>query len=111
MGLPSENPDGYKNGDVIAHASGFPAEPGRLVLFHGGSDENVHFAHTTSEHGRKAGLCFFARFDSCFVALISRLVELGKPYELQLYPEDRHGIAKGAMHAATKMLTHIKTHL
>jgi hypothetical protein len=51
-----ENALGYRNGDVVKHASGFPSDPHRLVLFHGGADENVHFAHTA--------------------ALISRLVEV-----------------------------------
>ena len=43
---------------------------GRLMLVHGMIDENVHFRHT----GR----------------LITKLIEAGKPYEIQLYPEERH---------------------
>ena len=49
-----------------------PAEKGRLLLIHGVMDENVHLKHT--------------------LKLISRLEEIGRPYDLQLYPGERHGI-------------------
>ena len=43
---------------------------GALMLVHGMIDENVHFRHT----GR----------------LVTKLIERGTAYEIQLYPEERH---------------------
>lgn len=57
-----ENKEGYHNGDVVKHASGFPSEPGRLVIFHGGADENVHFAHTTTLISRLVEVLRFLLF-------------------------------------------------
>lgn len=42
----------------------------RLLILHGMMDENVHFSHTA--------------------ALIRALTEAGKPYDLQIYPNERH---------------------
>jgi len=67
MGTPEENPDGYRAGAVMTHIQNMR---GALLLVHGMIDENVHFRHT----GR----------------LITKLIEAGKPYEIQLYPEERH---------------------
>jgi len=67
MGTPRGNPNGYRSASVLTHVE---AMRGALMLVHGMIDENVHFRHT----GR----------------LITRLIEAGKPYEIQLYPEERH---------------------
>ncbi|KAG6655149.1 dipeptidyl aminopeptidase 4 [Carya illinoinensis] len=67
MGLPSENPSGYENGCVMHHVHKMK---GRLLLVHGMIDENVHFRHTAR--------------------LVNALVMAGKPYELLIFPDERH---------------------
>lgn len=91
MGLPKENPSGYRDSSVLTHAEGFPKEDGRLVLFTGLSDENVHACHT--------------------MMLIERLIQLNRPYELQVSPADRHGVSRAALHTSAKMLRHILKYL
>ncbi|XP_037766186.1 dipeptidyl peptidase 8 isoform X3 [Chelonia mydas] len=72
MGHPDHNEQGYYLGSVAMQAEKFPSEPHRLLLLHGFLDENVHFAHTS--------------------ILLSFLVRAGKPYDLQIYPQERHSI-------------------
>lgn len=67
MGLPSENRSGYENGSVMNQVHKLK---GRLLLVHGMIDENVHFRHTAR--------------------LINALVTAGKPYELIIFPDERH---------------------
>ncbi|XP_060116346.1 dipeptidyl peptidase 8-like [Heteronotia binoei] len=72
MGHPDQNEQGYYLGSVAMQANKFPSEPNRLLLLHGFLDENVHFAHSS--------------------ILLSFLVRAGKPYDLQIYPQERHSI-------------------
>lgn len=67
MGRPDENAAGYRRSAVMTHVD---AITGPLLLVHGMIDENVHFRHTAR--------------------LISALVAAGVPYELLLFPEERH---------------------
>ncbi|CAL5367620.1 unnamed protein product [Camellia sinensis] len=67
MGLPSENREGYKLSSVIHHVDKIK---GKLLLVHGMIDENVHFRHTAR--------------------LVNALVATGKPYELLIFPDERH---------------------
>jgi dipeptidyl-peptidase 4 len=67
MGLPSEHPDAYEYGSVMHHARNLI---GKLLLIHGMIDENVHFRHTAR--------------------LINSLMVEGKPYEILLFPDERH---------------------
>lgn len=67
MGLPSENPGGYRESAVFDH---IPNMRGKLLLVHGLIDENVHFRHTAR--------------------LINRLIAAGKDYDLLLFPDERH---------------------
>jgi dipeptidyl-peptidase 4 len=67
MGTPQSNPDGYRDGSVIAHAGNIS---GRLMLVHGLVDENVHFRHTAR--------------------LINALITARKTYDLLLFPDERH---------------------
>lgn len=62
----------YRSASVVAAAHRLPTEKGRLLLLHGVMDENVHLKHTFK--------------------LIARMEEIGRPYDLQLYPGERHGI-------------------
>jgi dipeptidyl-peptidase-4 len=72
MGLPQENPDGYFRGSPINFAEGLR---GRLLLIHGTGDDNVHLQNTER--------------------LVNRLVELGKDFDLMLYPNRSHGLFEG----------------
>ncbi|XP_018602281.1 dipeptidyl peptidase 8-like isoform X1 [Scleropages formosus] len=72
MGLPELHQECYQLGSIALQAHRFPSQPGRLLLLHGVLDENVHFTHTNM--------------------LLSLLVRAGKPYHLQLYPQERHSI-------------------
>ncbi|KAI8007853.1 Dipeptidyl peptidase 9 [Camellia lanceoleosa] len=67
MGLPSENREGYEFSSVMRHVDNIE---GKLLLVHGMIDENVHFRHTSR--------------------LVNALVEAGKPYELLIFPDERH---------------------
>jgi dipeptidyl-peptidase-4 len=67
MGTPEKNPAGYERGSVMSHLGSMR---GSLLLVHGLIDENVHFRHTAR--------------------LINALVKAGKPYELLLFPDERH---------------------
>jgi dipeptidyl-peptidase-4 len=67
MGTPGENPQGYAQSSALAHAASLR---GRLLLVHGLIDENVHFRHTAR--------------------LINALTAARKPYDLLLFPDERH---------------------
>ncbi|KAG1335026.1 dipeptidyl aminopeptidase 4 [Cocos nucifera] len=67
MGLPTENPGAYEYGSIMHHAHKIK---GKLLLVHGMIDENVHFRHTAR--------------------LVNSLIAAGKPYELLLFPDERH---------------------
>jgi dienelactone hydrolase len=62
----------YEDGRIARFADGFPDDLDRLFIAHGLLDENVHFSH------------------SCDV--ISALVERYKPYQILVYPGERHGL-------------------
>ncbi|NQW05281.1 MAG: S9 family peptidase [Acidobacteria bacterium] len=72
MGTPQGNADGYGVGSPINFAEGLR---GKLLVVHGSGDDNVHYQGTES--------------------LVNRLVELGKPFDLMVYPNRTHGISEG----------------
>lgn len=67
MGLPSMNLEDYEYASVMHHV---PTMKGKLLLVHGMIDENVHFRHTAR--------------------LVNALVAARKPYELLIFPDERH---------------------
>ncbi len=67
MGTPAANPDGYADSSVMSHVANMR---GKLMIVHGLIDENVHFRHTAR--------------------LINALIRARKPYELLLFPDERH---------------------
>jgi dipeptidyl-peptidase-4 len=67
MGLPADNPEGYEGSSVLHHVKGMR---GKLLLVHGLIDENVLFRHTAR--------------------LINALIAARKPYDLLLFPDERH---------------------
>ena len=72
MGLPEDNPQGYEIGSPIHFAAGLE---GRLLLVHGTADDNVHYQGTER--------------------LVNRLIELGKPFDMMVYPNRTHAIKEG----------------
>ena len=73
MGTPQGNPDGYKLGSAINFADGLK---GKLLIIHGSGDDNVHYQGTER--------------------LFNKLIELGKPFDAQVYPNRTHSISEGA---------------
>jgi len=67
MGMPQANPEGYRESSLMHYASQLQ---GKLLLIHGLIDENVHFRHTAR--------------------LINALIQARKPYDLMLFPDERH---------------------
>ncbi len=72
MGLPQDNAKGYEEGSPINFASGLR---GRLLIMHGSGDDNVHFQG--------------------FELLVNRLIELGKRFDMRVYPGRTHGLSEG----------------
>jgi dipeptidyl-peptidase 4 len=73
MGLPQDNEAGYKIGSPIHFAEGLK---GKLLIVHGTGDDNVHVQGTER--------------------LVNRLIELGKPFDLMMYPNRTHAISEGS---------------
>ena len=67
LGLPSENPDGYRESSALTHV---PEVHGDLLLIHGTVDENVHLRHSER--------------------LVAAFREAGREVELVTLPEQRH---------------------
>ena len=67
MGTPDSNPDGYADSSPLSHVDELQ---GDLLIVHGLIDENVHFRHTAR--------------------LINALIKARKPYELLMFPDERH---------------------
>jgi len=68
MGLPQENPNGYKRASALANVADID---GSLLLCHGLLDENVLFRQSA--------------------ILINELIKHQKAYDLALFPSERHG--------------------
>ena len=91
MGLPQDNADGYRRGSPISFAEGLR---GKLLLIHGSGDDNVHYQGTER--------------------LINRLVELGKPFDLMVYPNRTHSISEGpgtSAHVYNRIARYFVEHL
>ncbi|GLH11264.1 AGAP003138-PA-like protein [Gryllus bimaculatus] len=93
MDLPENNEQGYQNGSILTYVNQFPDDENRLLIIHGLIDENVHFFHTSQ--------------------LISALVNAGKPYQLQVYPNERHSLRRldASKHYETTLLSFLQNHL
>jgi len=68
MDLPSENPQGYKTGNVMNYVDNYK---GMLQIVHGEIDDNVHLQNS--------------------LQLISKLQDAKKDFEMMVYPGGRHG--------------------
>jgi len=71
LSTPQADPEGYAAGNVLNYADRL-ARP--LLLMHGMADDNVLFAHST--------------------ALMKKLQELQKPFDLMTYPGGKHGLIR-----------------
>lgn len=69
MGLPDENPDGYKYGSPITHAAGLK---GHLLIYHGTQDDNCHY--------------------QSFENLVNELIRLNKQFTAAPYTGGTHSI-------------------
>ena len=69
MDQPKDNPDGYQAGSVLTYTDQYQ---GHLLIVHGAMDDNVHYQNS--------------------VQLILELQKLNKPFELMIYPNQRHGV-------------------
>jgi dipeptidyl-peptidase 4 len=72
MGLPEDNPDGYRLGSPVTYASQLK---GNLLIVHGTGDDNVHYQSAE--------------------ALINELIYYNKPFTMMAYPNRSHGISEG----------------
>ena len=91
MGLPDKNVEGYRKGAPITYAEGLK---GKLLLMHGAADDNVHYQNSE--------------------LLVNRLVELGKQFDLMVYPNGTHAITEGkgyTLHRYRQIARHFLTHL
>ncbi len=90
MGTPQNNPDGYAISTPLAHVDKLT---GKLLLVHGLIDENVHFRHTAR--------------------LINALNRAQRPYDLLLFPDERHMPRKPAdrLYMEQRVCDYFRTHL
>ena len=72
MRRPQENFKGYDEGSPLLRADKLN---GSLLIVHGTADDNVHVQNTYN--------------------YVHRLVEAGKQFEMQIYPDENHFIRKG----------------
>ncbi len=70
MSTPQDNPTGYAASDVLNRLDNL--KPGALLLMHGMADDNVQLSNTTR--------------------VMQALQKKGVPFELMLYPGERHGL-------------------
>ncbi|WP_233355998.1 S9 family peptidase [Henriciella aquimarina] len=90
MDTPQDNPDGYEQSSVFAHAKNLTTP---LLLMHGMADDNVTFDNMTR--------------------LMAAFQEMGKPFELMTYPGQRHGIRGAALqtHLMKTRIAFLNRHL
>lgn len=71
MGLPSGNPEGFREGSPITHAAGLE---GKVLLIHGTADDNVHY--------------------QSLEMLVDELIRLDKQFDMMSYPMRTHSISE-----------------
>jgi dipeptidyl-peptidase-4 len=81
MGLPKENPDGYKETALPQRAGNLKA---RLMIIHNFEDDNVLFQNT--------------------LQMTNALQLAGKPFEFMLYPQKSHGVTGPAARHMNQMM-------
>lgn len=71
LGRPQDNAAGYAASSVLTYAKDLQ---GKLLVMHGMADDNVLFLHSTK--------------------LFRKLQDLGKPFEVMVYPGAKHGLTR-----------------
>ncbi len=91
MGLPQENPEGYRQGSPVTFAERLR---GDLLLVHGTGDDNVHYQNAE--------------------AVVNALVKAGKPFTMMAYPNRTHCICEGegtSRHLFELLTRYLQEHL
>ena len=91
MGLPHENPDGYKRGSPLTYAANLR---GDLLVVHGSGDDNVHYQGTER--------------------LVNALVAADRPFTMMVYPNRSHCICEGQgtrLHLFSLLTRYLESHL
>lgn len=70
---PEDNPEGYEASSPVTYAENLEDA---LLIVHGTADDNVHPQNT--------------------FAMVDALVEAGKPFEMAIYPDEKHGFGDRA---------------
>jgi dipeptidyl-peptidase-4 len=71
LGMPQDNEAGYEASSALPYAKDLK---GRLLIMHGMADDNVLFLNSTK--------------------LFRRLQDLGKPFDVMVYPGGKHGLTR-----------------
>jgi dipeptidyl-peptidase-4 len=90
LGKPQDNPAAYKGSSALTYAENLR---GKLLVMHGMSDDNVLFVHSTK--------------------LLTKLQDLGKPFDVMIYPGAMHGLIRGpgGRHAYATALRYFEANL
>jgi dipeptidyl-peptidase-4 len=93
VGLPQSDSAAYRDASAINFVEGLR---GDLLVVHGTGDDNVHYQGTER--------------------LMNRLVELGKPFDLMVYPNRSHSISDSegpgtTVHVYQMVARYFLTHL
>lgn len=90
LGTPRENSAGYEASSILTYA---PDLRGKLLVIHGMADDNVLFLHSTK--------------------LFRKLQDLGKPFDVMVYPGAKHGLLRqhDGRHAYALMLRYFNENL
>jgi|SRR5579871_358255 len=81
MGLPKDNPDGYRDTALSAHAANLT---GKLMLAHNLEDDNVLFQN--------------------MLQLTNALQLAGKQFEMMVYPQKTHGVTGAALRQMNQLM-------
>jgi dipeptidyl-peptidase-4 len=91
MGLPKDNPEGYRDGSPLTHAKNLR---GDLLIVHGTGDDNVHYQGTEK--------------------LLNELITHNKRFSVMPYPNRDHSINTGkgtSRHLYELMTAYLREHL
>ena len=91
MGLPDDNEKGFRDGSPITFADQLA---GDLLIIHGTADDNCHY--------------------QSFEALVNKLIEHNKQFDMMSYPNRTHSIKEGPntrRHLYTTMTRYLLDHL
>ncbi|MEZ4589219.1 MAG: DPP IV N-terminal domain-containing protein [Gemmatimonadales bacterium] len=89
MRTPDANPEGYEKANVLNYADRMQ---GRLMIYHGTNDRNAVIGHT--------------------MLLVGKLVDLGKPVDLMIYPDGVHVLeGEDMIHQVKTAVSYFLEHL